>query len=109
MSDTGGILMKKEYYDFGRILDKKFIIKEAPRFSAETICDIRYLIHRFKTTNEFQLYYSKFNFCKYRDYIEKELNFIYKQDLVRVLYPCVFVRKDPLSKYELAILINFPY
>lgn len=101
--------MKKEYYDFGKILNKKLVIKETPRSSSETICDIRYLIHRFKIANDFQLYYSKFDFRKYGDYIEKELNFIYKQDVFKVLYPCIFVRKDPLSKYELAILINFPY
>ena len=100
--------MKKEYYNFDTLLSKFYAIKYAPRYSSETICEIRYLIQRYKAINEFQLYYSKFDFCKYRDYIEKELNSIYKQDLVSVLYPCVFVRKDPLSKYELAILINFP-
>lgn len=100
--------MKKEYFNFDTLLSKIYAIKYTPRYSSETICEIHYLIQRYKATNEFQLYYSKFDFCKYRDYIEKELNSIYKQDLVSVLYPCVFVRKDPLSKYELAILINFP-
>lgn len=100
--------MKKEYFNFDTLLSKIYAIKYAPRYSSETICEIHYLIQRYKATNEFQLYYSKFDFCKYKDYIEKELNSIYKQDLVSVLYPCVFVRKDPLSKYELAILINFP-
>lgn len=99
--------MKKEYYNLDTLLSKFYAIKYAPRFSSETICEIHYLIQRYKATKEYQFYYSKFDFCKYRDYIEKELNHIYGQDLVSVLYPCVFVRKDLLSKYELAILINF--
>lgn len=101
--------MKKEYYNFDTLLSKFYANKYAPRYSSETICEIHYLIQRYKATNVFLLYYSKFDFCKYRDYIEKELNFIYGQDLVSILYPCVFVRKDTLSKYELAIIINFPY
>lgn len=100
--------MKEEYYNLDTLLSKIYTIKYAPRFSNETICEIHYLIQRYKATNEFQFYYSKFDFCKYRDYIEKELNLLYKQDLVCVLYPCIFLRKDSLSKYELAILINFP-
>ena len=101
--------MKKEYYNFDTLLSKFYAIKYAPKYSSETICEIHYLIQRYKATNERQFYYSKFDFCKYREYIEEELNSLYKQDLVSVYYPCVFVRKDPLSKYELAILINFPH
>lgn len=107
MSDTGGILMKKEYYDFGRILDEHFKIKFTPRYSQKTIHEIYYLISCYLDTNTTQYLNSKFDFFKYSNYMEEQLNFIYGPESVKILYPCVLIKRNLCSKYEVAIFINW--
>lgn len=99
--------MKNEYYNFGKILDKYFKLKITPRYSSKTIYDIYYLISQYLSTNSTQFLNSKFDFFKYSDYIEENLNFIYGPESVKIIYPAILVKRNPISIYEVAIFINW--
>ena len=99
--------MKNEYYNFGKIVDKYFKLKIIPRYSGETIYNIYYLINQYLNTNTTQFLDSKFDFFKYSDYIEENLNLIYGPESVKIIYPAILVKRKPISKYEVAIFINW--
>ena len=99
--------MKNEYYNFGKIVDKYFKLKITPRYSGKTIYDIYYLISQYLSTNTTQFLDSKFDFFKYSDYIEENLNLIYGPESVKIIYPAILVKRDLISKYEVAIFINW--
>lgn len=99
--------MKNEYYNFGEIVDKYFKLKIIPRYSGETIYNIYYLINQYLNTNTTQFLDSKFDFFKYSDYIEENLNLIYGPESVKIIYPAILVKRKPISEYEVAIFINW--
>lgn len=101
--------MKMQTFNFGEIMNKNKNIKFKiqPRYYSKTITDIEYLILQYLSTGDLQYLDSKFDFAKYGQYLEDNLNSIIRYVSVKVEYPFILIKRHLGDKYEVAILFNF--